>query len=1642
MEEQYPLPPGGGARDQLQQLQHSHFHHPFPSTHHPYTQIQQQERLQQQHQQHQDDPSLYHHHQQQHQHHVQQHNGQEQQHRQHHPHIYAQQQSQQQPQQHHYGGFDPHAHASHLIALSHPQSQQQHPQPPPNPPASANSHPDLGFYPITENGHEPFQQNVGPHLGSHHSGFPPAAQPSLFPTAAQQTSQFPQSQHPSLSMPPQGQMGSTDPAIQSAASASPMINLAPHTNAGAPGMSGIIPAFTSDYPVLPPNASAIAADAPPKASPNEKNKRVTGSRAEGGRKSKGAEATGPPSGKSSALSGSGTTLPPPHSTPSGESKSSHSAPLHMHNATVPTRKQNQSCDNCRRRKIACRPPPPHVANPHQRCAHCLNKGVDCTKNYVNRHISIKEADKSVTKKTPPSRKPSTGQAHQHQVSGAGHRHPGLSSDEGDSLDDDEDTSSIHASATKRKRVHTESSNGLSSPQIIVKKLKAPRVLSISTELSEAQQARLNGGRPPRLHPTAQLIRYLLCPSESTPFNTVQPRFAPYPSPITSSLDAASAYFPTPLRLPIPTASARRLAVDSKLRSEVLHDFVESFLMIVNPRFALLDARRVRAGIYPFEDLYIEDDESTIRHSQSTLSKEAALRKSRRRSKESRKWRNTKEYLCRSDTEDEQDDGGLPSCAPAPGQHRDQHLATPSVPINGSTSRSTAESSSARGKSASVPLSALRPRPLPDVLIAVIIAFGAKFSSHEILTADRADSVAYMRRAWSLCKKHADAKAASRLRKQHGVPAGDTSSEDDDEDEYEGSISSAYATEPSILGSGRSTIAKSLVIKAQDVMEKRRAYAVPTLTNVQASLLVEPLYDQGVRLHDEKSGTPKWEVLAELLQQYDAEEAWREDEPDTDTASISSFSRLRTATSEGPSRPLDDATIRHLMRKASQISARTRRSDTSGLYPSLDFSGFWHGVALRHLLDLRLHEADYVSTLCDIDILTARRPDFFGETEVERKLLVEELQASVEVERNRTDSEADGRMPSHKLNALEAAIGATNSLSTFAQSCWWMASTSDAMISAFFRRRPLMRPEEMASSQIPNLSEDESDQEQEEAADAAETDLHHYAKHENISEDRALVLQSLRGSAAADSTATNRKRTESAAMSTSRPSSRRSAANSNPSSLTTSASRKRARMLESGGITREAGPDPFEASDESDVGDDSKEDATRIEKVNGDGAAAAATTPLKANASVSVSGDATMSESANTSTANDARRAKAKQEKLALLGERASLPEKDSYAIWYSGISELCKIHRSMWDYLWSPRARAQGVRLPQLYDLQRRTEKWRRMFLPKIGVPYDPSMDASSQGGATTWPADWDFIAASTANTLSINSFALEILIWQAIEDHGIAEAREVEEEGSTEAQDAAGTDSTKATAADRGGDPDKPDGKEGEKLSPAAEAERLVCNNALAASLRIAALVDVLRANQYLRLDPNVLHFTIHLAGQFLVTYDNPVVYGIIEGLKQYGRSYEEGLEQADQLAKYAAVAEIPREVSMPNRSPGSATVVSAGEVQPPPIKTIDKVTALGEAADVNGDTEKDDRVKSDGDGDEDEEMNDNEDEDQVDKAVEPPKQVSLSEGQTRLNSIGTASTLTFDGLASKHVEAAGGKDATLRAGPSADRTAGAASA
>ena len=68
---------------------------------------------------------------------------------------------------------------------------------------------------------------------------------------------------------------------------------------------------------------------------------------------------------------------------------------------------------------------------------------------------------------------------------------------------------------------------------------------------------------------------------------------------------------------------------------------------------------------------------------------------------------------------------------------------------------------------------------------------------------------------------------------------------------------------------------------------------------------------------------------------------------------------------------------------------------------------------------------------------------------------------------------------------------------------------------------------------------------------------------------------------------------------------------------------------------------------------------------------------------------------------------------------------------------------------------------------------------------------------------------------------------------------------------------------------------------------------------------MNVLAQQNYLRLDPNVMHYSAYAAGLHLARLGRPETVTCINGLRQYGIAYEDALDQAP--ASEAPSTEVP---------------------------------------------------------------------------------------------------------------------------------------
>jgi len=177
--------------------------------------------------------------------------------------------------------------------------------------------------------------------------------------------------------------------------------------------------------------------------------------------------------------------------------------------------------------------------------------------------------------------------------------------------------------------------------------------------------------------------------------------------------------------------------------------------------------------------------------------------------------------------------------------------------------------------------------------------------------------------------------------------------------------------------------------------------------------------------------------------------------------------------------------------------------------------------------------------------------------------------------------------------------------------------------------------------------------------------------------------------------------------------------------------------------------------------------------------------------------------------------------------------------------------------LWTPAVAEQGIPAKVIQDIMARLNRWRDDYLNAVGVP-------------SNFEADWNFVAAVSACSSDASFHVMFIILHQAVEDFGIRDLQH----GSDPSGINADIESLQATL-------------EGEAIHSA---------------LRIAALTGVLTTNGYLRLDPNVLHYSTYAAGLLLARQGRPEAVNCITGLRQYAFAYEEAHIQADELESILA--------------------------------------------------------------------------------------------------------------------------------------------
>jgi hypothetical protein len=210
---------------------------------------------------------------------------------------------------------------------------------------------------------------------------------------------------------------------------------------------------------------------------------------------------------------------------------------------------------------------------------------------------------------------------------------------------------------------------------------------------------------------------------------------------------------------------------------------------------------------------------------------------------------------------------------------------------------------------------------------------------------------------------------------------------------------------------------------------------------------------------------------------------------------------------------------------------------------------------------------------------------------------------------------------------------------------------------------------------------------------------------------------------------------------------------------------------------------------------------------------------------------------------------------------------NDFITWYGSLHALAVAVRTMSRALWRPATEVEGIPFSLLQSLVDTFSKWRDEHLPYVGVP-------------SNFEAEWDFVAAVSACSSDATYHVMWIIISQAVEDFGIKEINEVLRSGANP-NDAAVASS---------------------ELDEMEAVRNKVAEEALHTALRIAGLTGVLTSNGYLRLDPNVIHYSTYAAGLLLARLGRPEVVNCIAGLKQYGYAYEEAWDQCVELERIYA--------------------------------------------------------------------------------------------------------------------------------------------
>ncbi|KAJ1309737.1 hypothetical protein OPQ81_006502 [Rhizoctonia solani] len=239
-----------------------------------------------------------------------------------------------------------------------------------------------------------------------------------------------------------------------------------------------------------------------------------------------------------------------------------------------------------------------------------------------------------------------------------------------------------------------------------------------------------------------------------------------------------------------------------------------------------------------------------------------------------------------------------------------------------------------------------------------------------------------------------------------------------------------------------------------------------------------------------------------------------------------------------------------------------------------------------------------------------------------------------------------------------------------------------------------------------------------------------------------------------------------------------------------------------------------------------------------------------------------------------------------------------FVTWYTAMHVLAREVRWMSRMLWTPVVAEEGIPAKVIQDLMARLNRWRDVYLNTVGVP-------------SNFEADWNFVAAVSACSSDATFHVMYIILHQAVEDFGIRDLQ-------------------------RGSDPSGIN-------SDVESLQASLAGEAVHSALRIAALTGVLTTNGYLRLDPNVLHYSTYAAGLLLARQGRPEAVNCITGLRQYAFAYEEAHIQADEIeATLKAVNRERTQREQDDQHLPSPSTYNAGRVNQPFAMGLPAVSAV----------------------------------------------------------------------------------------------------